>query len=123
MDLQQKPENFTAMYARALPRGRAKVPLLEILEDDSALPIPESMVVLEYLEDVVGPSTLTVEQQAGCRLFAQQFSEWMNYIPLLRAEEGSIEEEEALQVLSYARTSQLNDSRVARYSLARVCWT
>ena len=46
MNLQDKPENFTSLYARALPSERAKVPLLEFLDDESTLPIPESIVVL-----------------------------------------------------------------------------
>ena len=47
IDLQVKPDNFTSLYARALPTERAKVPLLEIMDDPSLPPIPESLVVLD----------------------------------------------------------------------------
>lgn len=100
VDLQAKPENFTSLYGRALPSERAKVPLLEILDNDSQLPIPESMVVLEFLEDLVcSKEPLTPVERAACRLFAQMFSGWLNYVPVLRAEEGSTEEAEALESL------------------------
>ena len=100
MNLQDKPENFTSLYARALPSERAKVPLLEFLDDESTLPIPESMVVLEYLEDLVADSgaQLSAKERSACRLYAQMFSSWLSYIPVLKATEGSSEEEAALKV-------------------------
>jgi len=102
--LQAKPENFTSLYARALPSERAKVPLLEILqdkeeEDCSPLPIPESMVVLEYLEDLVDAGGTSATERATARLFAQMFSSWLSYIPILKADTGSPAEAEALQEL------------------------
>lgn len=77
------------------------MPLLEILDDESVLPIPESMVVLDYLEDLVRPEAdaATPTQRAACRLFAQMFSGWLAYVPLLKVDEGSEEEAEALKKL------------------------
>jgi len=99
VDLQAKPANFTALYARALPSERAKVPLLEII-DDCTLPIPESLVVLDYLDDLArGDELLSATERAACKLYGQMFSSWLSYVPVLRAEEGSEEEKQALETL------------------------
>ncbi|KAL1529167.1 hypothetical protein AB1Y20_000126 [Prymnesium parvum] len=61
------------------------------------------MVVLEYLEDIAtthADPPLSAQQRAASRLFAQMFSQWLNYIPLLRTTPGSAEEQEAVQALT-----------------------
>lgn len=103
MDLQDKPDNFTSVYARALPkRERAKVPLLEFVAgeegDPCPLPIAESMVVLEYLHDLDGTNLLSAREKATARLFAQMMPQWLSFIPLLRADNEDAKAE-ALQAL------------------------
>lgn len=99
VNLQQKPANFTEVYARALAGDdsvRAKVPVLEV--GDSTV-LVESLVILEYLEDRWPAQDATPEQRAVCRLFVDRFSSAVSYIPLLRAAPGSTEESEALDAL------------------------
>ena len=72
----------------------AKVPLLE--SDDGVL--IESMVILEYLEDVA-PSTLTPAQRARARLFATLFPGRLSSFGILKADAGSDEEATAVEKL------------------------
>ena len=103
VDLQNKPTNFTDIYATALAGDdsvRAKVPVLEVDDDGKSTVLVESMVILEYLQDrwPLGSET-TPEQRAMCRLFADRYSSSISYMPLLRAAPGSSEESEALKTL------------------------
>ena len=102
VDLQNKPANFTDVYAKALAGDdtvRAKVPVLEVDDGDVSMTMVESMVILEYLQDRWPLSSETPEKRAMCRLFADRFSSCISYMPVLRAEAGSTEESEALEKL------------------------
>ena len=98
VDLQNKPTNFTQIYAKALAGDesvRAKVPVLEA--DGTVL--VESLVILEYLQDRWPVADTSPEQRALARLFAERFSSSVKYVPLLRSEPGSDAEREALEGL------------------------
>lgn len=96
IDLQDKPENFTALYLRASAdvNARAKVPILEA--DDAVL--IESQIICDYLDDLVG-SECTAAQRANARLFATLFQPAMGYIDILKAEAGSEAEAAAVAKL------------------------
>ena len=100
IDLQAKPDEFCDLYkvASADPSMSATVPLLEADEDGVLI---ESMVILEYLEDIYAstPSSLSAAQRARARLFATLFPTWLNWFSILRAEEGSEEEASAVAKL------------------------
>jgi len=110
VDLQDKPDNFTAVYAKAVATdnpalARAKVPVLEHL-DESAPPLVESLVLCEYLEDRWPQmAEQSAEQRAAVRLFVDKFSSAISYVALLRAEEGSEAEAEAKQALQAGMAS------------------
>lgn len=98
VDLQNKPNNFTEIYAKALAGDdsvRAKVPVLEV----DGMVMVESMVILEYLQDKFPGAETTPERRAACRLFADRFSSCISYMPVLKATAGSSEESEALEKL------------------------
>jgi len=99
VDLQNKPENFTQLYLKACADGgaRAKVPMLEVQDGDTTTLI-ESMVVLEYLEDIA-PERLNAKSRANARLFATLFQPALSYIPILKAEPGSDDEAAAIDAL------------------------
>lgn len=60
-DLSNKSDDFLAVYERANPGGRAKVPVLE----DGALAITESLVVLQYIVDTLWPLSPQARAQAS----------------------------------------------------------
>lgn len=119
MDLQDKPANFTAVYARAVATedptlARAKVPVLEHLGEGSP-PLVESLVLCEYLEDRWPiMAELTAQQRAAVRLFVDKFNGAMSYATLLRAEEGSVAEAEAKEALTAGM--QAMDSYLRAYA-------
>jgi len=98
VNLQEKPANFSSLYATACAdeRSRAKVPILEDQDDGTAL--IESMVIIEYLDDLVEVE-LSPRERANARLFAQLFQPASSYIAILKADEGSEAEAEAVQTL------------------------
>lgn len=98
MDLRDKPANFTAVYARALPdpTARAKVPVLELPDGEGVL--CESLVICEYVDDLASPAFSPLDR-ATARLFAQLFPSWASFVPLVRAEEGSSDEADAASAL------------------------
>ena len=71
--------------------------MLEV-QDGSPATLIESMVVLEYLEDIA-PKTLSPMERANARLFAALFQPALSYIPILKAEPGSEEEAAAVDEL------------------------
>ena len=93
VDLQQKPEAFTSLYASACgdPTMSAKVPILKT--DETTL--IESLVILEYLEDLQ-PSEFTAEQRARARLWASLVPSWLSWFTILRADAGSDAEAAAI---------------------------
>ena len=95
MDLQDKPQNFTALYAAACADAsmRAKVPILEVGDGDVLI---ESGVIVEYLEDLAPTSSLSVSDRAKARLFATLAQPALSVIPLLKADAGSDEEADAV---------------------------
>lgn len=97
VDLQDKPDDFVALYRTAIsdPTGRGVVPMLEC---DGDTVLAESMVILDYLEDV-SPSQLTAEQRARARLFATLFPGRLSSLGILRTEPGSSDELTAVKKL------------------------
>jgi len=97
VDLQNKPENFTALYLRASSNAQAsaKVPILEINDDTVLI---ESAVICDYLDDLVG-SKCSAADRANARLFATLFQPAMGYINILKAEPGSQAEAQAVEKL------------------------
>lgn len=110
VDLEDKPIEFIELYSRAnpLPGVRAKVPLLEIYDDndDDSKVLCESLVVSEYVAELQAklveesysangsglllPSSL--EDRAVMRLFTELCSSCFTYFPILRArDEASLE--------------------------------
>jgi len=111
IDLQQKPADFTAMYARACADDTmsAKVPMLEV---DGAVLI-ESMVILEYLEDLTGTeASLSAAARARARLFATLAPQWLSMVAILRADAQSDDEAAAVAKCRTGLRS-LNDFLVA----------
>jgi len=104
--LQNKPKEFCEIYARANPilGARAKVPLLEVIEDQThnSVVLCESLVVAEYLAERYPNVGLTpsssVEDRAIMRLFVELCGSSFSYYPILRSQddeekfEASIEE-------------------------------
>jgi len=122
VDLQDKPANFTAIYAQAVATedptlARAKVPVLEHLDEGSP-PLVESLIVCEYLEDRWPMmAELTAQQRAAVRLFVEKFNAAMSYAALLRAEEGSEAEAQAKEALTTGM--QAMDSYLRTYANAQ----
>jgi glutathione S-transferase len=98
VDLQDKPEDFVALYRTAIsdPNGRGVVPMIEC--DDGSTVLAESMVLLDYLDDLHPPS-LTLEQRARARLFATLFPGRLSSFGILKCEPGSSEEAAAVEKL------------------------
>lgn len=96
VDLQAKPDDFVALYASASadPTMSAKVPLIQ--DDDDVL--IESMVILDYLEDIA-PGELTARQRARSRLFATLWPGKLSSIGILKTEAGSEAEAQAVAKL------------------------
>ena len=99
IDLQAKPDDFISLYKSAVadPKLSAKVPLLEA--NDGKAVIAESMVILDYLEDLSPASQFTAEQKARMRLFANLFPGRLSSFGILKAEPGSEEETAAVDKL------------------------
>lgn len=103
--MQNKPKEFCDLYARANPiiGARAKVPLLEVIEDQThnSVVLCESLIVAEYLAERYPNVGLTpsssVEDRAIMRLFVELCASSFSYYPILRSKdkekfESSIEE-------------------------------
>jgi glutathione S-transferase len=97
IDLQDKPPEFVSRYhsACADESMSAKVPMLET-EDGTTL--IESMVILEYLDDLDGRSS-TIEDRARTRLFASLAASWLDWFGILRSAPGGDEEAAAVSKL------------------------
>jgi len=105
VDLQDKPQDFCDLYAKAnpIPGARAKVPLLQLLENDTEdsemTPLCESLIVAEYVaerfskekdsDDDDNSSNCLLPQdahdRATMRLFTELCGSSFSYFPLLRA--------------------------------------
>jgi len=93
--LQNKPKEFCDLYARANPiiGARAKVPLLEVIEDQThnSVVLCESLVVAEYLAECYPNVGLTpsssVEDRAIMRLFVELCGSSFSYYPILRSKD------------------------------------
>jgi glutathione S-transferase len=96
VDLQDKPQDFVDLYARAnpIPGARAKVPLLQIFgeeDKDSSTVLCESLIVAEYIaerysdDDGCGLLPPRPEDRAVMRLFTELCGSSFSYFPLLRA--------------------------------------
>ena len=100
IDLQDKPANFTALYAGACadPRSRAKVPLLELGADGPVL--IESLVICDFLDDAAdADGRPDPAERANARLYANLFQSAISYVPILKAEAGSDDEAAAIASL------------------------
>ena len=98
VDLQDKPAQFVAIHRKALsdPDARGVVP---VLEGDDDFVLAESMVILDYLEDLAPADGQTAEQRARMRLFAALFPGRLSSFPILKADAGSEEESAAVAKL------------------------
>jgi len=102
VDLQDKPEDFTSVYrdACADPEARAKVPILEgISSDGTPFVLTESLVICDFIEEAEAAKPRTPTQRASARLFSTLFPQWLSYVPILKAEPGSVEEAKAVDAL------------------------
>lgn len=101
MDLQNKSPEFLDLYAKAnpIPNARAKVPLLEVVGQETVL--CESMVVTEYIAERYGQSTTLLPSdsadRAKMRLFIELCGSTFGYFPLLKSRDSPEEFESALQ--------------------------
>lgn len=98
VDLQDKPDDFVALYRTAMsdPNGRGVVPMLEC--NDGSTVLAESMVLLDYLDDIQPPS-LTPEQRARARLFATIFPGRLGSFGILKCDPDSSDESAAVEKL------------------------
>lgn len=116
IDLQDKPPLFKELYENACadPTMSAKVPLLETDDrgDGTGDVLIESMVILEYLEEIsaeeIGAkeplpssafSSLQPQARVQARVFAQIAPNWLSAINVLKAEPGSEAEAAAVAKL------------------------
>lgn len=109
IDLQNKPKEFCDLYALAnpIPNARAKVPVLEVVEQtlngeqEQSVVITESLIVAEYLADrypEVGLMPTNSEDRAIVRLFSELCgSSSFSYWNILRAEGDDEKFEAAVQ--------------------------
>ena len=90
------------LYALAnpLPGAGAKVPLLEVVRDETtAVYLTESLVVTEYIAEQHGHDSLLpakAEDRATMRLFHELCGSCFSYVPILRAS-GDEERNKAIQ--------------------------
>mmetsp|Transcript_30978 Transcript_30978/g.51342 ORF Transcript_30978/g.51342 Transcript_30978/m.51342 type:complete len:192 (+) Transcript_30978:198-773(+) len=86
------------MHRRAMsdPDARGVVP---VLEGDDGFVLAESMVILDYLEDIAPVESQTAEQRGRMRLFAALFPGRLSSFPILKADPGSDEEAAAVAKL------------------------
>ena len=96
VDLQDKPSNFTSLYARSCgnERTRAKVPVLEVGDDQVLI---ESLVICEYLDDVRGGGSALGKARA--RLFQSLCAPSLSFVNILKADAGSEAEAAAVETL------------------------
>jgi glutathione S-transferase len=108
VDLQDKPEWFKSLYAKAnpVPGSAAKVPILEVVFPHSSTQVLcESLVLVEYIAEVYGTNSIlppTPLQRAHARLFSELCSPAFSYLPLLRARGDEAKTEAALHELKRA---------------------
>lgn len=69
------------------------------MECDDGFVLAESMVILDYLEDIAPVAGQTAKQRARMRLFAALFPGRLSSFPILKAESGSDEEATAVAKL------------------------
>jgi len=95
VDLQDKPEAFKSLYAAACgdPTMSAKVPILQTDDDTTLI---ESMVIVEYLDDLSAPGGYSAEEKARARMWATLVPNWLSWFSILRTDAGSEEEEQAV---------------------------
>lgn len=98
IDLKDKPDDFVSLYKSAVadPELSAKVPLIS-LDDGSVL--VESMVILDYLEEVAPQGSLSAMQKARARLFAALYPGRLSSFSILKTDPGSDEEAAAVAKL------------------------
>ena len=91
VDLQAKPDAFVALYASACgdESMSAKVPILQTAQDGVLI---ESMVILEYLDDLIDSDKYSAAERARARLWATLVPTWLSWFTILRADAGSEEE-------------------------------
>jgi len=99
VDLQNKSPEFLASYAKAnpIPNARAKVPLLQIGDDEF---ICESQVVTEYIAEVFSSSELLPKRPQDrvlIRTFYELCGSTFSYFPLLQAASKNEKFDEALE--------------------------
>jgi len=99
IDLQNKPDDFVSLHRTAIsdPNGRGVVPVLEC--DDGNTVLAESIVILEYLDDLSPGIETSAEQRARARLFATLFGGRLSSMPILKEELGSEGEAKAVERL------------------------
>eukprot|EP00600_Ochromonadales_sp_CCMP1393_P005076 CAMPEP_0174960370 /NCGR_PEP_ID=MMETSP0004_2-20121128/3668_1 /TAXON_ID=420556 /ORGANISM="Ochromonas sp., Strain CCMP1393" /LENGTH=255 /DNA_ID=CAMNT_0016208739 /DNA_START=18 /DNA_END=785 /DNA_ORIENTATION=- len=93
VDLQNKPEDFNAMYASISPWGTetsSKVPIFEEeAEDGAGIKLIESGVITNYVADKfpLDGSSFTAEESAAARLFADTFEKTLGGLtmPIMKA--------------------------------------
>lgn len=86
VDLENKPEEFVELYAKAnpLPGARAKVPLLEV----EGVALTESLAVAEFIAESYSEANLQPASAINryvARLFTELCSSSFSYFPILRA--------------------------------------
>lgn len=96
--MQNKPDDFVERYQQATsdPDLSAKVPLLEL---DGGDVLVESMVILDYLEEVAPSVSYSASQRARMRMFANLFPGRLSSIGILKADANSEEEAAAVSKL------------------------
>ena len=102
VDLQNKPQEFLDLYALAnpIPGARAKVPLLEVTDQEQSsvssannegpVMLTESLVVSQYVAEKFGSDVLlpsSARDRATMRLFTELCGSSFSYIPILRAQQ------------------------------------
>lgn len=98
VDLQDKPDEFVEVHRKALsnPNARGVVP---VLEGEGGFVLAESMVILDYLEELAPADGMTAEQRARMRLFAALFPGRLSSFPILKTDPGSDAEAAAVSKL------------------------
>jgi glutathione S-transferase len=90
--LQNKSKEFCEVYRRAnpIPLARAKVPVLEVIGDQTNFALCESLVVADYIAErypnVGLIPTNSVEDRATMRLFVELFGSSFSYWNILRSQ-------------------------------------
>lgn len=90
--MQNKSKEFCEVYRRAnpIPLARAKVPVLEVIGDQTNFALCESLVVADYIAErypnVGLIPTNSVEDRATMRLFVELFGSSFSYWNILRSQ-------------------------------------